>query len=92
MLNLNLKTHPYEVKYNALVADAKVKTALRMKQLQRTPPKPIEPHIFPKWDDNEEGYGMYNARLESWVREEFETLHHTFATPEQAKNWYRGLI
>lgn len=82
----------YEETYNMLVADAKAKAALRSKLLLKTPPKPIEPHIVPKWDDDGQGYGMFNARLNEWVREEFQELHPLFRSPDHARGWYRELI
>lgn len=88
MLNLDLKNHPYEVKYNGLVKEAKENLKVR----EASPPrqKEIPAHIFTVFDQDENLWGMFNKRLGEWVGRGEERTR--FRTAERAQDWYRSLI
>ena len=83
------RLHPFEVSFAEMVRKAKASEKARV---QRPRVKPIPEHIRPRLDEDENRFGMYNYRLDHWVREEYATYHSTFREEGQALSWYRSLI
>lgn len=79
-------THPFERKFDEMVKKAKAHTVRYSK------PKVIPDHIKPKWCEEQRGWGMFNERLQIWVKEYGHEEHHVFKTEKLAQRWYRELI
>jgi len=89
MLNLDLKNHPYEIKYNGMVKWAKEHH--RQREAGPAKPKVIEDHIIPK--ETDWGWGMFNYRLNEWVFGDDRTGDAPmFKNEELAISWYRSLL
>lgn len=81
------RLHPFEVSFAAMVRKAKLSEKTRASKPRI---KEIPAHIQVREDQGR--FGMYNTRLDHWVKEEFREDHTTFRYPEQAELWYRSLI
>jgi hypothetical protein len=88
MINKDTRLHPFEVSFAAMVKKAR---ASARERVLRPRAKEIPAHILPRMDE-ELGYGMYNYRLDQWVKEEYAQYHRIFRTEALAETWYRGLI
>lgn len=80
----------FDEKHNREVKWAREQAKLRTHTRKHI--KVIEAHIHAKWDETRLGWGMFNERLQHWVKEEFEPEHRTFSTQERAIRWYGSLI
>ncbi len=79
----------FEQRFAAMVKQAKQNEKTRT---EKPRVKEIPSHIRARLDEEQNRYGMYNYRLDSWVREEFAEDHTTFRYEDQAIDWYRSLI
>lgn len=86
---MNFRDHPFNAKMELMVAQAKRNLKFREAQVK---PKKIPSHIAPKYNEEERGIGMFNARLEQWVIGDGDEWPMTFNTENEAQEWYRGLI
>lgn len=82
--------HPFEKRFSEQLK----KAIAHAKTVNTNRPRTVEipSHITPKFDDEQHRWGMFNHRLEKWVKEEYAEEHTTFRTEEQAVAWYRSLI
>lgn len=80
MLNIDLKNHPYEVKYNAMIKSAEAHHKLRQARPRPLPRMPV--HCVVLFNREEELYGVFNARLNQWES-------RFFKEPQIAELWYR---
>ena len=86
---MNFRDHPFNAKMEAMVKQAKENEKVRAERVQ---PKEIPDHIYPMYNEEERGIGMFNARLEQWVIGDGDEWPMTFKTENEAREWYRGLI
>ena len=83
------RLHPFEVSFAAMVKQAKASAKVRAPRMRKKLPPP---HILPREDEEGLGIGMFNHRLNQWVKEEYAEFPKTFRTEQDALNWYSTLI
>lgn len=81
--------HPFEVRFSTMLKTAQEHAKIRARRVQ---PKVVPDHISVKADEYDGRFGMYNNRLDQWVKEEYQEHPRTFRTPEDAIDWYKSLI
>lgn len=86
---MNFRDHPFNAKMAQMVAQAKRNLKFREAQVK---PKELPSHIAPKYNEEERGIGVFNARLEQWVIGDGDEWPATFKTEAEAREWYRELI
>lgn len=83
----NTRLHPFEVSFVAMLKQANISAKLRAPKVRKKlPPSHIIPLI------HEEGFGMFNYRLNQWVKEEYAEFPRFFNTEQDALKWYASLI
>lgn len=94
MRHIDLKNHPFERKFNEMIKSAREYAKFKKAQpAQKTVPS----HIIPKWNNEFDGWGMFNNRLNMWVGTYYDDyvqdhIQPTFQSPEDAIAWYKTLI
>jgi hypothetical protein len=83
----NTRLHPFEVSFAAMLKQANISAKLRVPKVRKKLP-PL--HIVPR--EYEEQFGMFNYRLNQWVKEEYAEFPRFFKTEQDALKWYASLI
>lgn len=54
--------------------------------------KRIPEHIQPVFNEANGQWGLFNSRLQQWIGKDEYFEHAVFASPQEAKAWYRTQI
>lgn len=83
--------HPFNMKLEEMMVSAN--EYARKREAAYVPPKNIPDHIYPKYNFEFGGYGMWNRRLGEWCYGEHPKAYPPVAeTPEKIILWYKDNI